>query len=337
MAYTAGVVLSFLLLGGADAGACARPARRWAGAFSCSRRPWSPRWRLLFTLIGLNLAGVFEFGPCAALVAGQPAGAPSGGRQLSHRRAGRGRGLALHGALHGRFAGPDGDAAGPAGPGRVRGAGAGPGPALPGRQLHPGRRACPAAPRCLDGHLAQVHGVPDVRHGGLAGLGAGTAKRHRRRRRPADPSGGPLAGAVVAVAGRSHAPLPGRAVTDHAGMAGLGVCTACDQRGRSARAACEREGAVAGLVTGGSAEGPGQRPPGVCGFHRRLVRHLPVQQEDDPGRHPRARRLRRQERGPAAGRLDAPRPRHHRRAGGTGAPRRAGVRVLHAGPARRWC
>jgi thiol:disulfide interchange protein DsbD len=44
LAYTAGVVLSFTALGALML-ACARPAKAWAGAFSCSRPPWWRRWR----------------------------------------------------------------------------------------------------------------------------------------------------------------------------------------------------------------------------------------------------------------------------------------------------
>ena len=65
--------------------------------------------------------------------------------------------------------------------------------------------------------------------------------------------------------------------------------------------------------------------PGVCGLHRRLVRDLPVQQTHHPGRRRGAGRSGRQRRDPAARRLDAPRPGHHRRAGPTRPQRRAGV------------
>jgi thiol:disulfide interchange protein len=60
LAYTAGVVLSFLALGGVLL-ACARPASNWAGASSCRARRGGRAGRAVH-LIGLNLAGLFEFG-----------------------------------------------------------------------------------------------------------------------------------------------------------------------------------------------------------------------------------------------------------------------------------
>jgi thiol:disulfide interchange protein len=105
LAYTAGVVLSFVALaalllllraGGEQLG--------WGFQLqspACS----SPRWPALFTLIGLNLAGVFEFGIGAAGALVGCAGAPPAGRFVADRRAGGGRGVAVHRAVHGRVAG----------------------------------------------------------------------------------------------------------------------------------------------------------------------------------------------------------------------------------------
>lgn len=45
LAYTGGVMLSFLALGGAMLARCARPARSSAGVSSCSRPAWWRRWR----------------------------------------------------------------------------------------------------------------------------------------------------------------------------------------------------------------------------------------------------------------------------------------------------
>jgi thiol:disulfide interchange protein len=50
------------------------------------------------------------------------------------------------------------------------------------------RAAAPAGR--VDGALQDGDGLPDVRHRGLAGVGAGPADRHRRRRRAAGPAGG---------------------------------------------------------------------------------------------------------------------------------------------------
>jgi thiol:disulfide interchange protein len=72
----------------------------------------------------------------------------------------------------------------------------------------------------------------------------------------------------------------------------------------------------------------GHRPAGVCGFHRCLVRDLPVQQEDHLGQRRRHGRFGRKKCGPAARRLDAARPRHHRRVAATGSQWCARVCVL---------
>jgi thiol:disulfide interchange protein len=78
LAYTAGVVLSFVALAGC-CWRCAPVANSWAGASSCSPG-FVAALAALFTLIGLNLAGVFEFGigAAGALVGG--AGAAPAGR-----------------------------------------------------------------------------------------------------------------------------------------------------------------------------------------------------------------------------------------------------------------
>ena len=91
---------------------------------------------------------------------------------------GRGHCLALHGTVHGCVAGFCRGAAGRAGAAGVCRHWRGHGPALPAGQLGARRSARAAAPGRMDGHLPQADGVPDVCHRGLAGLGAGPAKRH---------------------------------------------------------------------------------------------------------------------------------------------------------------
>ena len=105
----------------------------------------------LFTLIGLNLAGVFEFGALrrprlAALEARHPVANAflSGVLAVVDR-------LALHRAVHGRLAGLRDRPAGRAGAADVRGARPGHGAALPGGRLRSGGRAAAAAARRLDG------------------------------------------------------------------------------------------------------------------------------------------------------------------------------------------
>ena len=56
--------------------------------------------------------------------------------------------------------------------------------------LWPGAGARAAAAGRVDGALQAADGLPDVRHRGLAGLGARPADRHRRRRRTAGAAGG---------------------------------------------------------------------------------------------------------------------------------------------------
>ena len=144
---------------------------------------------LLFALIGLNLLGVFEFPACcrAARCAAQP---PPGGRPWAHRRARGGGGIALHRAVHGRRARRRADAADAAGAGRLCGAGRSAWRAVSGGQPVAGLVARAAAAGRVDGALQDRDGVPDVRHRGLAGVGARPAGRHRRRRRAAGAAGG---------------------------------------------------------------------------------------------------------------------------------------------------
>ena len=96
-----------------------------------------------------------------------------------------------------------------------------------------------------------------------------------------------------------------------------------------------QHGAVATLGAGQGGAGAGHGCAGVCGFHRGLVRDLPVQQENHARQCRGAGRLCCPKSHAAARRLDAPRPDDYRRAGATGAQRRAGVRALPDGPRAR--
>jgi len=207
LAYTAGVLLSFLALGALMlALRAAGEAVGWG--FQLQSPAVVAALAALFTLIALNLAGMYEFRAHAAVIAGRPAGAPPGAGRLPDRRARRGRGLAVHGAVHGRVARPHGHAAGCAGAVHLRRAGPGPGPALSAGQLAAGLCPRPAPARRLDGDTAPLPGLSHVRHRGLAGLGAGPAKRYPRRGRAAGAAGAARHGRLGADVAR---PQPGRA------------------------------------------------------------------------------------------------------------------------------
>ena len=126
---------------------CARPAQQLGWGFQLQSPAVVAVLAALFTLIGLNLAGVFEFGTLApSSLCGAQAQAP-GGQRLPLGRARGGDRLALHRAVHGRLAGLRDRAAGRAGAADVRGARLRPGAALPGGRLRAGRRAPAAAAR----------------------------------------------------------------------------------------------------------------------------------------------------------------------------------------------
>jgi thiol:disulfide interchange protein len=177
MAYTAGVVLSFIALGALMLGLrAAGEAMGWG--FQLQSPAVVAALAALFTLIGLNLAGRVRVRQLSAVVGGQPAGAPPGGRFSF-----------LTGVLAVAVASP---CTAP-----FMGASLGLTATLPAAQAlavfaaiglgwrcrtwPPAcarRGARPAAPRRVDGHLPQADGLPHVCHRGLAGVGAGPAKRH---------------------------------------------------------------------------------------------------------------------------------------------------------------
>jgi cytochrome c biogenesis protein CcdA len=217
LAYTAGVVVSFLALGGADAGAARRrratglglPAAvaagggRARGAVHADRAEPRRRVRVRFAaaLVASQSAQVrhpvgnaFLSGVLAVAIA-SPCTAPFMGASL---------GLAI--SL-------------PAAQALLMFAGLGLGMALPYLLASFGARggAPAAAARRVDGHLPQADGVPDVRHRRLAGVGAGPAERHRRRRRAAGAAGHAEHAGVGPHAARPHAARAGRAGAGHAG------------------------------------------------------------------------------------------------------------------------
>ena len=205
LAYTAGVVLSFMAL--ATLLLALRAGGEQLGWGFQLQSPWVvAALAALFTLIGLNLAGMFELGSLLpdrlatlqvrhplvdsaltgvlAVAVAAPCTAPFMGASL---------GLAV--TLPGAQA-------------LTVFAALGLGMALP----YLAASAWPAAARALPrpgpwmADLQGPDGVPDVRHRGLAGLGAGAAGRHRRRGRAAGPAGG--TGLRGLGAGRARAPVP---------------------------------------------------------------------------------------------------------------------------------
>jgi DsbC/DsbD-like thiol-disulfide interchange protein/cytochrome c biogenesis protein CcdA len=330
LAYTAGVILSFTALG------ALLLALRAAGeslgwGFQLQSPGVVAALAALFTLIGLNLAGLFEFGSflpssvaslqarhpvldafltgVLAVAVASPCTAPFMGASL-------GLAVSLPAAQAlAVFA--------------ITGPGAG--AALPGRQPGAGGGARAAPPRRLDADLPPPDGLPDVCHRGLAGLGAGPADRDRRRRRPAGAAGQRR---VRGVGAHAERPRPsGFRYVIHSRLRPVDAGDWPKYREICRfHAGIRLRRALAALGDGQGGQPAGIRPTGVRRFHRGLVRDLPVQQEDHARQRRRAGRLRREKGAPAARRLDAPRPRHHRRAERPGAQWGAGVCALPEGP-----
>ena len=278
LAYTVGVVLSFVALaalllvlraGGEQLG--------WG--FQLQSPAVVATLAALFTLIGLNLAGVFELGSVLpgsvatvrarhplvdslltgvlAVAVASPCTAPFMGASL---------GLAV--TL-------------PAWQALAVFAALGLGMALP----YLAASAWPALARLLprpgrvDAALQDRDGVPDVCHRDLAGLGAGAADGHRRRRGAARlVAGAELCslGARLADAGRA---CPRRLRRRGAGAGGGGTVlgrAGASPRGGGASAGCRRS--LATVVGRARGAGAGRRAAGLRGLHRRVVRDLPVQQ-----------------------------------------------------------
>jgi DsbC/DsbD-like thiol-disulfide interchange protein len=151
-------------------------------------------------------------------------------------------------------------------------------PPAPGRRW---RNCCRG--RAVDGALQDADGLPDVRHRGLAGVGAGPADRHRWRRGLAGAAAGAGlrrlgpgfadAGCRVRAAGFGAAALVlgGRLLP---GRADAAPVSTAQVRRRTGWQAWSPERV---------AEAARRRAAGVRRLHRRLVRDLPVQQAHHAG------------------------------------------------------
>ena len=202
LAYGGGVLLSFLALAlGLIALQAAGSAVGWG--FQLQEPGMVFVLALLFFAIGLNLMGVYEFAnllpqraaqwraqrpagdafACGvlAVVAASPCTAPFMGAAL---------GYAMTQSRGG-------------GAGGVRGARPGHGAALHGAGAGAGLAPAPAAAGRLDGAAEAGPGLPDVRHRGVAAVGAGPAGRRRRDGAGAD---GPGGSGTAAVAGAHRRP-----------------------------------------------------------------------------------------------------------------------------------
>ena len=197
-------MLSFLALGGAMLALRAAGAQLGWG-FQLQSPAVVAVLAALFTLIGLNLAGVFEFGMLApASLCGAQAKHPVANDFLSGVLA-----VVIASPCTAPFMGASlGFAIGlPAAQALLMFAALGFGLALPylAAGFVPAVARLLPRPGAVDEHAAPAAGVPDVRHGRLAGLGAGPAKRHRRRGRAARPAGVPGGGRLGLHAARPHA------------------------------------------------------------------------------------------------------------------------------------
>ena len=293
LAYTAGVVLSFVALA-ALLLALRAGGEQLGWGFQLQSPVVVAVLAALFTLIGLNLAGVFEFGSVLpdrvataqarhplvdsaltgvlAVAVAAPCTAPFMGASLGLAVTLPGaQALAVFAAL-------------------------GLGMALP----YLAASAWPAVARALPRPGAWMatfktpDGLPDVRHRGLAGLGARPAGRHRRRggaarrcwwRWPSQP-------------GRWARRRIRRVRARVWGAVGIGAAAALSlawvgpalrQPAQAAAGSVPADDALAALVA--RARGRGQRrgPAGVRRLHRRLVRDLPVQQAHHAGHVPRCK------------------------------------------------
>jgi DsbC/DsbD-like thiol-disulfide interchange protein/cytochrome c biogenesis protein CcdA len=329
LAYTAGVVLSFVALAGLllvlRAG-----GEQLGWGFQLQSPAFVAALAALFTLIGLNLAGAFEFGSVLparwsaararhpmvdslltgvlAVAVASPCTAPFMGASL---------GVAVTMPAAQALAG-------------LRGAGPGHGRALPAGQRLAGAGARAAAARPMDGALQDADGLPDVCHRGLAGVGAGPADRHRWRGGLAGRTGGAgLPGLGAGLAGtlgsRARAGFGATAVV--LGLAVLAWALPSFKPVEAATAAPSEAGweawspeRVAELQAAGR--------PVFVDFTAAWCVTCQVQQAHHAGRCRGAGGLPRAQRGAAARRLDAPRCAHHRRTHAAGPHRRAGLCAL---------
>jgi hypothetical protein len=292
LAYTAGVVLSFLALGALMLGLRAAGEQLGWG-FQLQSPAVVAALAALFTVIGLNLAGVFEFGSLLpSSVASLQAKTPR--PILPVGRAGRGHCLALHRAVHGRVAGLCRRAAGGAGAAGVCRHRRGHGAAVPGwpAGCRRGARWLPRPGAWMDTFrklmafpmFATVAWLVWVlgQQSGIDGAGALLALLVALS----------LVVWALTLAGRARC---GWALCPSCcdGAAGLGRAAGHHRRASRARHRSTQRRSRARLAALGTRRGRadrGHRPAGVCGLHRRLVRDLPVQQKDHAGQRRRAGR-----------------------------------------------
>ena len=328
LAYTAGVVGAMLALAGLML-ALRAGGEQLGWGFQLQSPAVLAALALLFTLIGLNLAGVFEVGNVIpSRLAALEARHPAVDAFLSGVLA-----VAIASPCTAPFMGASlGYAIGlPAAQALLVFGALGLGLALPYLLASwvPQVAQWLPKPWCLDGTATPLPGLLHVGHRSLAAVGVGAHLRAGRRHEPGR-----------AAAGRGPAGMG----TEPARTFAHRICycfrSASRPIGRGHRPKClERTGArecqhhwcqgrrraMAALVGRRRAGTPGGRAPGVCGLHRRLVHHLPIQQEDHLVRPGGAGGLCVQRRAVAARRLDPPRPGHHPGAAGPGPLGRAGV------------
>ena len=189
IAYTAGVLLSFVALGALML-ALRAGGEQLGWGFQLQSPAVVAGLAVLFTLLALNLAGLFEIGSVLphglanlqashpvvdaflsgvlAVAIASPCSAPFMGASLGYAITLPAlQALAIFAAL-------------------------GLGLALPflAAAWVPAVAQLAATPRRVDGHTAPLHGLPHVGHRGLAGLGAGPPERRGRRGRPAGAAAG---------------------------------------------------------------------------------------------------------------------------------------------------
>ena len=168
LAYSIGVVASFLALAGLLL-ALRAGGEQLGWGFQLQSPAFVIALILLFTLMGLNLAGVWSSGTW--LPAPE---APLGGIG-AHGSVGRGGSLTLHRSLHGRGAGLGRCAAGAPGTVGLRRTGCGNGGPLSACLRRTRLDALDAPARGLDGHLQAADGLPDVGDRAVAAVGARAA------------------------------------------------------------------------------------------------------------------------------------------------------------------
>jgi DsbC/DsbD-like thiol-disulfide interchange protein/cytochrome c biogenesis protein CcdA len=173
LAYTLGVVMSFLALGAALL-ALRAAGEQLGWGFQLQSPGVVALLAGLFTLIALNLFGLFELG--------QVLPSASNHQRVGVGRAGGGGGFTLYSAIHGSVAGVGNDFAHLASAGHFHVHGIGFGAALFVAELASQFGTSHAPTRRLDGDIAPAAGLSDVGHRGVVGLGFESANQQRCQR-----------------------------------------------------------------------------------------------------------------------------------------------------------